>query len=154
MSVPDGLFSLIGEWTAVNRLWLSPQEPVRESDATASVARVAQGNFLTIRYAWADGGRPQDGLLVLGRVADSDDANAAWIDSWHMADKIMSLRGKVGDAGEVSLVGSYAAPPGPDWGWRIDLEPGAGDSFRLVMYNVTPDGQEHLAVEAAFSRAR
>jgi len=44
--------------------------------------------------------------------------------------------------------GSYAAPPGPDWGWRTVIEIPDDDSFRMVMYNVSPEGKEELAVNA------
>jgi len=33
------------------------------------------------------------------------------------------------------------------------VETGEDDSLRMVMYNVTPDGQEVLAVDAAYRRA-
>jgi hypothetical protein len=49
--------------------------------------------------------------------------------------------------------GSYAAAPGPDWGWRTVIETAEDDSLRMVMYNLTPDGQEYLAVEAVYRRA-
>ena len=65
----------------------------------------------------------------------------------------MPCTGHPTSAGGFSVVGSYAAPPGPDWGWRVTIEPAQDDRFALVMHNITPDGKEHLAVEAAFSRA-
>ena len=54
--------------------------------------------------------------------------------------------------GSVSIQGSYAAPPGPDWGWRILIEPRQADSFWMVMYNISPEGREALAVEATYAR--
>jgi hypothetical protein len=51
--------------------------------------------------------------------------------------------------------GKYAAPPDPDWGWRIDVQPG-GRTLRVVMHNVWPEaqgGKEELAVEAVYTRA-
>ena len=49
--------------------------------------------------------------------------------------------------------GSYAAPPGPDWGWRIAIRPGDGSALAIVMHNVTPGGEEAVAVEATYKRA-
>lgn len=57
--------------------------------------------------------------------------------------------------GGVALRGTYAAPPGPDWGWRIDLIPTAA-TLRIVLHNVFPagmGGQEAVAVEAEYTRA-
>lgn len=120
--------------------------------AAATVAFAAQGQFLTLHYTWADEGRPQDGLLVLGYEAGQTALKAYWIDSWHMSDKFMFCTGPLEAAGVVSVSGAYAAQPGPDWGWRIVVEPQANDSWRMVMYNITPEGQEVLAVEAHFTR--
>jgi hypothetical protein len=51
----------------------------------------------------------------------------------------------------ISVRGSYAAPPGPDWGWRIEITPDNNRKLRIVMFNIQPDGQEALAVEASYN---
>ncbi len=152
MKSPVFLEDLKGEWTGDNRLWLSPGEPARLSETTAWIASTAQGRFVTIRYTWADQGRPQDGLMVIGVQAPGGAVDAFWVDSWHMGDKFMACRGSVGQDGVVSVQGTYAAPPGPDWGWRIAVIPEARSAFRIKMYNLSPDGEEMLAVEAAYTR--
>ncbi len=150
MTIPTQLAGLTGHWLGTSQLWLSPDDPARESESTLVVAPAAQDRFLTFRYTWSDEGAPQDGLLLLSQ--DGDAVDAAWIDSWHMANKIMSLNGAVDAAGGVMLHGSYAAPPGPDWGWRIELTSTPDDTCELRMYNVTPDGEAFLAVEAVYMR--
>ena len=152
MSIPVTLGALVGEWEGRNRLWLSPDEPARESATTATIALAAQGRFLTVSYRWADGEKPQDGVILLGAGQQGKALEAAWADSFHMGDALMPCTVIVESSGEVSLVGSYAAPPGPDWGWRIEIHPDAADGFQLRMYNVTPDGEEALAVEANYRR--
>ena len=154
MGTPASLATLVGSWVGTNRLWLSPGEPVHESEATALVALAAHGYFVTIQYTWADEGEPQDGLLVLGYDTQLKAVTAVWIDSWHMRDKYMLCQGAGGAEGVVSVKGSYAAPPGPDWGWWIAFEPRERDAFRIVMHNVSPDGKAELAVEAAYARQR
>jgi len=157
MSVPEGLADLVGEWRGTSKLWLSPDEPVRESDTTASVTLAAQGKFITIAYTWSYEGDPQDGLIVLSREAKGNAVKAAWIDSWHMGDSMMMCEGGAVEDGAISVRGSYAAPPGPDWGWRIVVEAGdAGeeDAFEVIMYNITPDGDEHLAVRGTYGREK
>ena len=62
----------------------------------------------------------------------------------------MRCRGIVDDQGVTSVLGSNAAPPGPDWGWRIVLSP--GEPLKMTMYNIWPNGKEELAVEAMYAR--
>lgn len=152
MSVPTSLVALVGHWAGTKHVWLSPDDPARESDTTMSVALVAQGQFATLHYTWADEGTPQDGLLVLGHELASNAVQAGWIDSWHMPDKMMICQGTTAEQGVITVRGSYAAPPGPDWGWQIDIVPGSNDTFQLVMYNILPDGDSHRAVEATYRR--
>ena len=150
MSIPSALSGLVGIWKATHRLWLHPGNPVRESEATATVALIAHNRFLHIAYTWSDDG-PQDGLLLIGQVDQSGQINASWIDSWHNGDNLMNCVGHLTNDGAFSVKGSYAVPSGPDWGWRIVVKPEA-ETWRLIMYNITPEGGEHLAVEAVFSR--
>ena len=65
-----------------------------------------------------------------------------------------ALVGKLGDAGEADIAGSYSAPPGPDWGWRVVVHSPQADSFLLEMFNRSPDGQEDLAVRLRLVRTR
>jgi GrpB-like predicted nucleotidyltransferase (UPF0157 family) len=151
MSIPVSLVNLVGQWHGINQLWLTPDEPVRESKTTATVALIAQGKFLTFRYTWTEEHQPQDGLLVIGQEGNDNLIKAVWMDSWHMRDLSMLCQGSLDPQGCLSVQGTYAAPPGPDWGWRIILEPGEGNTLRLAMINIVPDGREALAVEAVYT---
>ncbi|MDX1417774.1 MAG: DUF1579 family protein, partial [Candidatus Promineifilaceae bacterium] len=103
----------------------------------------------TLAYTWSFDSQPQDGLLLIP-ASLSTSGQAVWIDSWHMQSGVMICQAAL--AGSVlSLQGSYAAPPGPDWAWRIELESAEPDSLQLRMFNITPDGEEALAVDALFS---
>jgi hypothetical protein len=77
---------------------------------------------------------------------------AHWIDTWHMGDKVMACRGTPGSNGEISVQGSYAVPPGPDWGWRTIIRPQENQSLQIIMFNIWPDGREELAVETDYTR--
>jgi hypothetical protein len=110
------------------------------------------GRFVRIDYDWAYRGTPQQGSLLIGYEADADAVTAHWVDTWHMGDKVMACRGSAEADGGLSVRGSYAAPPGPAWGWRIVLVPD-GQRLRLVMFNITPLDQEALAVAANYVRA-
>ncbi|MBI5932737.1 MAG: DUF1579 family protein [Chloroflexi bacterium] len=145
----SAITSLVGTWRGENQLWLAPGEPVRKSETTAEIEIVAHAQFTEMRYQWADEGHPQEGRIILGQ--SGDDVKAVWFDTWHMANQFMLCDGRV-DGGAASVRGAYAAPPGPDWGWRVAFEPRGADAFRFTMYNITPDGQEFLAVEVLYSR--
>lgn len=152
MSILLSLQSLPGQWTGENALWLSETEPPRLSASRCSVAPEANGQCLALRYTWADSGKPQEGVLLLNADPESAACTAVWTDSWHYAHQLMTLRGAADAVGAASMLGAYAAPPGPDWGWRITVAPPEGDRFTLRMFNISPDGEEVLAVEALFSR--
>ena len=146
------LTAITGRWQGANHLWLTPQEPVHKSESTAEISAIAHEQFIEIFYTWADEGKPQEGRIILGRSSTSDLVHAVWFDTWHMAHLFMVCEGNVDEKGIVRVNGFYAAPPGPDWGWQITIEPEGKDAFRFIMHNITPDGEKFLAVEVAYSR--
>lgn len=147
------IVDLVGEWHGTNRLWLRPDTPVRESETTASISLVAGSRFATINYAWADGGEAQDGLMIVTPVDEKNPADLIWVDSWHMGSKFMLFQQDGTDEGLLSAKGTYAAPSGPDWGWRIVIKSESSDQLQIVMYNIPPESQEVLAVDATYSRS-
>jgi hypothetical protein len=154
MSVPEILDKLVGKWRGVNRLhttWV-PENPVRESVTRAIVELTARGRFLKFEYDWTFDNALQEGLILIGDEQASDSIKAFWIDSWHLSDKFMVSEGARTPDGTISLKGFYAVPDHPDWGWRTDLEPEHENSFKITMYNVSPEGEETLAVEMEFER--
>jgi hypothetical protein len=153
MDAFSSLIGLTGRWRGTYRLILEPGSPPRESQTTAVVAPVAGGRFARIDYTWGDRDKPEDGSVLFGRDRERGVVTALWADSFHMSDKVMTSEGPASDASSLDVRGSYAAPPGPDWGWRTVIETGEEDSLQMLMYNVTPDGQEVPAVDAVYRRA-
>ncbi len=151
MTLHDSLSTLTGSWTGTTRLWLRPDMPASESVTMAEVATIAGGSALSMAYDWDEDG-PQDGLLVIGEDGDDGRPGSTWIDSFHTAGKLMPLQSTLNHDGTADLLGSYAAPPGPDWGWRIVIEPGESSGFVVRMANITPDGEEYPAVESVYTR--
>ena len=153
MGVDQKLADLVGNWKGTNRLhapWM-PQ-PIQDSDSTATVYSKMNGQFLTIEYTWSFENDPQEGMLILGCDPKSDAVQAVWTDSWHSKDVLMLCNGRKESDGRISVFGSYSVPENPDWGWRTEIVPGV-DSFRYAMYNVSPEGEEEIAVETDFERA-
>lgn len=152
MNVIADLLSLAGEWTGTYRLILDPSTPVRMSSTAATLSPVAGGRFARLDYVWEDEGKRQDGSLLVGFEKEQSLATAVWVDSFHMSNRFMVSEGKA-VRGSVDVSGSYAAPPGPDWGWRTVFGSGPDGTLRLLMYNVSPDEKEDLAVEAVYHRS-
>ena len=146
MTVVDYLAPMLGDWRGTNRLRLMPTDEYQPSTATATVG-VTAARFVTIAYTWSDGDASQDGLLLVGGSPDA--AEAVWVDSWHTGPSWMSFSGGVGEDGELRLLGSYAAPTGPDWGWHIHLRP---QDAVLTMHNVVPGSDPYQVVELALER--
>ena len=148
----DGLIACAGTWRGTSTLQDPHSGLDDESASTATVTPVLGGRFVRIDYTWSYGGKPQEGSLLVGLQKKAETATAHWIDSFHNGEKVMACSGSAAEDGAVSVRGSYAAPPGPDWGWRIDVIP-AGETLRIVHHNVWPEGKEELAVESRYTRA-
>lgn len=144
---------LVGDWTGDNLLrlsWLNP--PDYFSAAELLVSRAARSKFLTFRYTWSHDHVSHEGLLVLGYDEKEQLATASWVDSWHQGARVMFCRGAIDLTGRIDLRGSYEAPPGPDWGWRIVIVQRTDHELQINMYNCSPEGEEELAVEAKYAR--
>jgi hypothetical protein len=152
MSGLDSLVKLAGKWQGVNKLWMYPVETPYESASVVSLTQVIKGKFVQLDYTWAFEGEPQEGILLFGYAAEEAEVTAVWADSFHTAEKFMIFRGATETDESIGVRGSYSVPGQPEWGWRIVVGPDEGGGLRIVMYNVTPDGEEVLAVEANYSR--
>jgi hypothetical protein len=148
------LEDLVGQWTGTSRLWRTWLSiPESDSRSTASVDLTANGRFITIEYTWACDGEDHEGFMLLGREPTRNVVNAAWVDSWHMSDKPLICSGTVDDdTGAISVLGTYAAPPGPDWSWRTEIRPRGDAGFEIVMYNISPEGRDEMAFRNMYER--
>jgi Protein of unknown function (DUF1579) len=148
----EALHLYVGDWSGGSRLLL--HRPVEATFHCVMRSRVETGmqrQALVMRYEWEVEDEPQDGLLVLNEAGGL--IAGYWFDSWHMANSSMALTGQVEAGRAISLSGNYPATEGPDWGWRIVLAPDDDARFRFLMFNITPGGDEELAVETDFARS-
>jgi hypothetical protein len=150
----DNLLSLAGNWLGNSFLWTSLDEEPKESRTAAAVSTTARGKFVRLDYDWSLEDEPQEGSLLVGQSEESGELAGVWVDSWHMNDKMMICRGEIDENGSANLLGAYSVESGPDWGWRMVIEPGGIDSFRIFMYNITPQKVEQLAVETDYRLVR
>jgi hypothetical protein len=155
MRAPDRMEQLAGTWSGTCQLWrpwLPPAEQTHSAAATASVSLAAAGAVLTISYSWILDGAAQQGLLILGYAPEPNAVQSVWVDSWHMSEQFMLCHGQMEPGGAIDLLGSYPAPPGPDWGWRTRVDPVDLYVWAVVMFNIAPTGEEQRAFELHFAR--
>lgn len=140
-----------GAWQGKSSLQVSLDEPVRDSQSQLHIRPVIKGKFLEFRYDWLEKEVPQEGLLLVGYDEPTRAAKAIWLDSWHTGEDFMIFQGSIDRDGEITLLGSYPAPDGPDWGWRIVIRP-EGDWLKLQMDNISPEADELWAVMADYMK--
>lgn len=152
MSVTENFKKLVGMWDGSNRLTMSPEDPIRESESVACVGLEANGKFLKINYEWSFDGIQHEGLMIYGFGKDSK-ITSVWIDSFHQSGDFMNCVGTI-EGDKISVKAHYTQPEYADWAWRTNVEYHDENSFSFTMYNVFPDGKEMVAVEAKFERRK
>jgi hypothetical protein len=137
------LASAMGTWMGTKKLWIrDPNAPeVSDIEVVVSVNRVS--------YTWSFQGRPQSGTIELSKKGDR--VYAKWNDTWHST-KTMACEGTDTD-GRIVFTGTYAAGDGPDWSWRTELDLSKPGDFGLKMFNITPTGEERIAVHMELTAA-
>lgn len=149
MAIPEFLTKAVGHWATKDSKLMMHGQPERSSESKLTVATAVLGRFAVLSYSWKFDGQVQEGVLLLG--GNKEEATASWVDSFHTGGGFMPLRGEQ-IPGRITLLGSYAAPPGPDWKWRFVISD-EDSQIKFAMTNISPDGQEEPAVEAAYKRA-
>ncbi len=152
MNLSEIAGQFLGRWIGTKELYFTgPPTPDSVSASTLIIEPVADGKFYSFAYTWEFKGKSHEGFLLVGNENADSIATAAWVDSFHMSGKIMTSEGAVDADGTVDVHGFYEAPPGPDWGWRTALSFDAG-KLSIVMHNISPEGEEVLAVNASYER--
>jgi hypothetical protein len=153
MSTLQALADRAGVWSGMNTLYYPDANKPEQSPTNLTVTPILGGSFIRLDYTWSYQGTPQEGSLLLGFDAEAALLSGHWIDTWHMGKKVMACQGSPQAGGTLSVRGSYAAPPGPDWGWRIEISLVSGERIRIIHVNIDPDGNEHPAAIGVYSRA-
>jgi hypothetical protein len=63
----------------------------------------------------------------------------------------MACAGNFNPQGTLIVHGNYPAPPGPDWGWRIEIPVVKEGRLKIDMFNIDPTGKEDGGVWVEFS---
>lgn len=153
MGIDNKLSELVGTWKGTNRLFVPwMDDKIKESDSVAVVRSKMNGQFLSIEYTWWFESEVQEGMFILGCDPRSDAVQAVWTDSWHSKDVLMLCNGSISPDGVISVLGHYSVPDNPDWGWRTEISE-SDNKMRYLMFNVSPEGVEEVAVDTEFTRA-
>jgi hypothetical protein len=153
MSAFERLLACAGRWHGPNRVQTAPEEAAEDSQSTAVITRLLQDRFVRIDYTWSWQTTPQKGSFLIGHDPKSSAITAHWIDTFHNGHKVMACKGIARPDGILDVLGGYAAPPGPDWGWRITIAPDPPNRLEITMYNIHPTGQEDFGVQTTLVRA-
>lgn len=148
------LARMVGKWQGMSKLWLEPGKLHEETPITGTMVLVQDGMFLLHEYKGTCMSKPQTGTALCGFSCAEDKWNVAWIDSFHNGTRIMFSEGAVfADESYIVVGGQYPAPPGPHWGWRTTMEMVNVDHIFIYHYNVSPEGEEAMAVEIDYHRS-
>lgn len=140
------------------RLWFEPGKPAEDSAQRGTIRSVLGGRFLLHEYCGQIGGEAVEGMALWGYHLDEKRFESAWVESFGTGTAIMfSIGDSTTTAGaadpRLSMLGSYGdGEGGPRWGWRTQAEQPGPDELKITMYNITPQGEECLAVEVNYWR--
>ncbi len=153
------LAQMAGEWEGPFRIWFEPGgEPADESIQRGTIRAVLGGRFLLHEYIGTCCGDPVEGIALYGYHIDEQTFETAWAESFGTGTSIIFSAGSSGDAGDardprIAMLGSYAdGHGGPRWGWRTEIDQSDADHLHIVMFNISPVGEEAKAVEILYER--
>ncbi len=141
-----------GRWHGQSTLHDPIRGAAEVTDSTVTLTPLLGGRFARLDYTWSYQGEPQEGSLLIGHRPKAGVVSAHWIDSWHMGRDVLACTGTVAADGSIAVRGSYPAPTGPDWGWRITVR-ATPDTLTITHTNIEPEGAESPAVESSYTRA-
>lgn len=153
MKITNLSSKFVGHWKGTYRLvlsWLPNPDFISVSNMV--IKSIANDKFLMLSYDWQHEGVGQDGLILIGNINKQAGVTASWVDSWGMSGKIMNCYGTINQQGDIILLGSYEVPDNPDWGWRIEIPCPNDNALQILMYNISPEGEEFLAGDINYTR--
>ena len=143
-----------GVWEGLAKTWFEPDKIADESPVRATMKLILDGKFILHEYKGSFGGKPLEGIAIIGYHLDLKKFQCAWIDSFHNGSALMFSEGKRGVEG-FKVLGSYAyVTPEMEqhWGWRTQIEIVGEDEILIRAYNISPEGEEAMATEIEYKK--
>lgn len=148
------LASLAGEWKGTAKTYFEPGVLGDESEWRGTIRPILDGWFMLHEYEGAFDRTRHLGAAIIGYNTFHRRYEMAWIDTHHNGTAMMFAIGAKQDA-RPSMLGSYPDPSGgPDWGWRTELEVRDESTVVVTAYNITPAGEEAVAIETVYRRVQ
>ncbi len=145
------LAGFAGRYSGPSKLILDPSTPVEESTIDMVAESILGGRWLRLGYQGTAMGKPHAGEMLFGSPPDAGEVEMAWVDSFHTGLAIMPSRGRSNRGDAIDVLGGYG-PPEQRWGWRTVLRRTSPAALVLEAYNITPQGEEMLAIEWRLAR--
>ena len=143
----------IGHWQGTSSLFLKQHSSsCFESKTELSVNPAVNRRFMEFNYHWQHEEKNQQGVILVGSELKPGELCATWTDTWHQNREIMSCHGLLETEKDLTIEGKYPVEEGPDWHWRIHLQLLSKNELTMTMHNISPEGQEELAVKACYTR--
>jgi hypothetical protein len=148
------LSKLAGKWEGRAMTWFEPGVVGDVSFVSGTIRPVLDGKFVLHEYQGSLGGKPLQGMAIIGYHLDLQKFQVAWIDSFHNGTAIMFSEGKKG-AERPDVLGSYAyVTPELEqhWGWRTEINLVGDSELVITSFNISPEGTEDKATETRYVR--
>lgn len=146
------LSKLAGSWEGTAKTWFEKDELADESPVKGSIKAILGGRYLQHEYQGSWGGKPLEGMAIIGYSFDEQKFQTAWVDTFHMGTGILFSQGDAMEHGH-SVLGSYGGVAYKErWGWRTETVLTADDQLIFTAYNISPEGEEVKATETIYKR--
>jgi hypothetical protein len=143
---------LIGNWTAVTKMWVTPEDQPEVSTATSKSYWILGGRFLEQDFESEFHGQKFNGRGLIGFDNSADQYVGTWIDS--TATGVMNSSGIYDEAKKsIIMFGEYTDPvSGLPKETKSVTTIASNDKHIFEMYERADNGEEFKSLEITYSR--
>ena len=147
------LASLAGNWEGEIEVWFDADASPERGQLVGTIQTMLDKRFIRFDYSNSMQGETHSGMLLIGYYLVRKACTISWIDSFHTGTQILQLESTELGKEVFEGKGSYSDPSGgPDWFWRIVIEPLPENKLAIRHYNIHPNAQEDTAIRILLER--